>query len=496
MNESNADVIVVGSGGAGLVAAAAAADEGAKVLLLEKLRKLGGIWGDRFDRQGEMGEYYKKRGGTTTGVQTKIQFENGIFEDNPYLFYAECMKHSKAREYCDPEILAYYCQHSGQAVDWLDSLGVFDPEMRQPIPGTYGEDWSIPRCYFMRTDIVKPLLAEYEKRVNRGDIEFALGTTVTDLLQEDGRIVGLRAKGEDGANREYRAGAVILCTGGFGSNLELLRKYNHPQAKDIMTVTPPHCTGDGFIMCEKIGAKMVNMDHPICMGPYLGGVPNPDKPGRRSAHVNMTKYPGVIWVDLNGRRVVNEDGGEMNPIPKAALENAPDQTLMVILDQKIMDENDPILHQWVGVAGRSWEWFKEKAEEGIIIHKADTIEELATAMGIDPQTLKDTVDKYNGYVESGKDLDFDRQDLTYKIMNPPFYAIKTGVLTPVSSGGPASNVRQQALDVNDKVIPGLYLAGEVAGFQGFGTATFSMGNIIFGKQAGKMAAWDILYRRS
>jgi succinate dehydrogenase/fumarate reductase flavoprotein subunit len=421
-----------------------------------------------------MGEYYKDKGGTTTGAQTKIQFENGIYNDSPQLFYAECMKHRKAREYCDSEILGYYCQQSGPAVDWLDSLGVFAPHLRYPIPGTYGEDWSIPRCYYMRTDIVKYLLKEYDKRVNRGDIEFALRTTVTDLIQEDRNIVGIRAKGKDGVKRDYRAGAVILCTGGFGSNLELLRKY---------------------IMCEKIGAKMVNLDHPICMGPYLGGVPNPKKPGRRIAHVNMTQYPGVIWVDLNGKRVVNEDAGEMNPEPKNALENAPDQTLMVILDQKIMDENPPILHRWVGVPERSWEWFKEKAEEGVIIFKADTIEELGTLMGIDPATLKGTVDTYNGYVAAGKDADFGRQELVYKIQNPPFYGIKTGVLTPVSSGGPAHNIRQQVIDESDKVIPGLYIAGEISGFQGFGTATFSMGNIIFGKLSGKMAAWDILYRR-
>jgi len=496
MNESNADVIVVGSGGAGLVAAAAAADEGVKVLLLEKLGKLGGIWGDRFEKQDEMGEYYKDKGGTTTGAQTKIQFENGIYDDSPQFFYSECMKHSKAREYCDSEILAYYCQQSGPAVDWLDSLGVFAPHLRYPIPGTYGEDWTIPRCYYMRTDIVKYLLKEYDKRVDRGDIEFALRTTVTDLIQEDRKIVGIRTKGKDGVKKDYRAGAVILCTGGFGSNLDLLRKYNHPQAKDVMTVTPPHCTGDGLIMCEKIGAKMVNLDHPICMGPYLGGVPNPKKPGRRIAHVNMTQYPGAVWVDLNGKRVVNEDAGEMTPNPKTALENAPDQTLMVIIDQKIMDENPPILHRWVGVPERSWEWFKEKAEEGVIIFKADTIEELGTRIGVDPATLKDTVATYNGYVEAGKDADFGRQDLAYKIGNPPFYAIKTGVLTPVSSGGPVSNIRQQVLDETDKVIPGLYLAGEVAGFQGFGTATYSMGNIIFGKQSGKMAAWDVLYRRS
>jgi len=495
MKLSNVDVIVIGTGGAGLLAAMTAADEGAKVLQFEKLPKLGGVWGDRVERQSEMGVFWSIRGGTTTGAQTKIQFEAGIYEDNPYLFYADCMMNSKVREQCDPEILMFYCQHAGQAVDWLDSLGVYAPEMRQPIPGTYGENWKIPRCYFMRSDIVNFLLAEHEKRVNRGDIEILLNTTVTDLLQEERGIVGVKAKGEDGVKREYKAGAVVVCTGGFGSNMALMRKYNSPQAREIMTVTPPHATGEGLIMCDKIGAKLVNLDHPIPTGPYLGGVPDPDNPDKRIAHVNMTQYPGVIWVDLTGKRVVNEDGGEMMPKPKEALARAPEQTLIVLLDQKIMDENDPILINWVGAPARSWEWFKEKAEEGIVIKKANTIEELGRSVGVDARTLKDTVTKWNGYVAAGKDLDFGRQDLAYKIESPPFYAIKTGVLVVVSSGGPATNVRQQVLDINGKVMPGLYVAGEVAGFQGFGTGTFSMGNIVFGKQAGKMAAWDALYHR-
>ena len=169
------DVIVIGTGGAGLMAAMTAADEGAKVLQIEKQPEMGGVYADR--------------GGTSTGAQTKMQFEAGI-EDSPYKFYNDCMKDPKAR-----------CQHAGQAVDWLDTLGSY-PKGRQPRQGIYGENWPTLRCCFLRNDLLTFLLPEHEKRVNRGDIEVLLNTTVTDLLQEEGRIVGVRVKEKSAIEKE------------------------------------------------------------------------------------------------------------------------------------------------------------------------------------------------------------------------------------------------------------------------------------------------------
>jgi len=476
------DVIVVGAGGAGLIAAIAAADEGAKVLHLEKMPRTGGCWA--------------YLGGTTTGAQTKIQFEAGINNDSPYLFYADCMKAERTRLRCDPEILMFYCQHTGPAVDWLDSLGAFAPQMRQPMSGIYGENWTVPRCNGVMEPLLNIISPEYEKRVNRGDIELLTNTGVTDLLQVEGRIVGVRAKGGAGGEREYRAGAVIVCTGGFGNNMALVRQRGLLNAREIISGAPAFAKGDGLIMCERVEAKLVNMGQPPPMGPHPGGVPNPANPVRQIASANMNKYPGVIWVDMNGRRVVNEDCGSMGPEIREAALRAPEHILIVILDQKIRNENDSILTPWLKITpARSWEWFEEKAEEGAVIKKANTIEELGRSLGVNVQNLKDTIDKWNGYVAAGEDLEFGRKDLGYKIENPPFYAIKTIGRIVGTGGGPATNVRQQVLSSNDKMIPGLYVAGEVAGFQGYGTGMYNMGNIVFGQQAGRMAARDVLHRQ-
>jgi len=475
----DADVIVVGAGGAGLVAAITAADEGARVLQLDKMSELGGT--------------FLVSEGTTSGAAAKLQFEAEIYDDSPYAFYKDCMKESRAREVCDPGVLMFYCQHSGEAVDWLDSLGAYTGDERQPIEPIYGEIWEFKRTFWASSALkyLNVILAEHEKRVKRGDIEVVLNTRITQLLQEEGKIVGVKARSQDGEERDYRADAVVLCSGGFANSADLMRKHKLPMAKELISNAATCATGDGLVMCEEIGAKMVNLGQSLL--PYLGGVNDPDNPGRELTHVDMEKYPGAIWVNLEGKRVINEDSGALNPPARIAMLNAPDMVLIVILDKKIMDENASILVSWFLRPERSWEWFEKKAEEGTIIKKANTIEELGRSLGIDVQNLKDTVAKWNGYVAAGKDLDFDRKELNYKIENPPFYAIKVVPSVVISAGGPAVNVRQQVLDKTGKVMPGLYAAGEVTGYRGFGTGSSNMGCIVFGKQAGMMAAQHALY---
>jgi predicted oxidoreductase len=366
--------------------------------------------------------------------------------------------------------------------------------MRQSNREIYGENWTVPRCYYIFEPLLNFISVEHKKIVGRGDIQVLTNTTATDLLQNGGRIVGVKAKGKDDRVKEYIAGAVILCTGGFGGNVTLVRKYNLPKAETIVSGAPAFATGDGLIMCERVSAKLVNVGYPPPTGPSAGGVSNPDNPTRQIACVNTNKYPGAIWVDNNGKRIVNEDCGSMSPRIREALANAPGQTLVVILDQKIKDENDSIFTEWPGITqARSWQWFDKKADEGIIIKKASTIEELGRIVGVNTQNLRETITKWNGYVAAGKDLEFDRKDLNYKIENPPYYAIRTACRIVGTSGGPAVDVRQRVLDATGRVIPGLYAAGEVSGFQGYGTGYFNMGNIIFGRQAGRMAAWDVLH---
>jgi len=468
-----ADVIVIGAGATGLMAAMAAADEGASVLHFEKASKVGGT--------------FWIAGGTSTGAATKMQFEAGIVEDSPAVFYADCMKELRARQVCDPENLMFFCQNSGYAVDWLDSLGAYQGEERTPQFPMYGEPWIYPRSYFTTAEkYLEIIRTEHQKRIDRGDITLMLNTEVADVVTEGRRVVGVKVDG-----KEYRAGAVILTTGGYSGNMELMIKYKFPQAKKLLSAGLPDATGDGLKWCQQLNAKLVNMDQQQL--PYFGQIEDPDNPGLGIAHLEVNKYRGAIWVDNNGRRVTREDAGAYVPSTGIAMIKAPDMMLSVIIDDKIKRENDSILVKWYGGAEpRPWEWFEDKANEGVIIKKADTIEELGRLLKINPQALKDSVTKYNGYVTAGKDADFGREELVYKIESPPFYGAKSVPAQLISSGGPATNIEMQVVDSGNRIIPGLYAAGEITAFRAIGTGGLNIGCLVYGRQAGKMAARDVL----
>ena len=476
-----ADVIVIGTGAAGMFAAMAAADTGAKVLNLEKMPKPGGVIG--------------YRGGTIIGAQTKIQFRNGVFDDSPALFYTDMMRWETSREYSDAAVLRYYCDHSGEAVDWFDARGAFQPPLDKPMPGMYGDPWSVLRTCGIRGPLLAYVMPDYQKRIDREDVTLLTGITVTGLLQEDGRVVGVRVKADGDNVTEYRTGAVVVCTGGFGSNTELVKR-NLPGARFIVSHTPAYARGEGLLMCQEIGAELVNMDHTMSTGPYGGALPAPDNPSRPIAHVNLMKYPGAIWVSTDGKRVVNEDCGGYSPMAREAVKAAPGNIINVVIDSKIKAENTSILSGIFTTPPRDWDWFDEKAAEGVIVKMANTIEELAVKLEVPVEALRDTVAEWNAAVAAGKDQEFGRTELGYRLENPPYYGIITGTMLIASMGGPAVNVRQQVLSEGSRVIPGLYAAGEVAGYQGQGSGSLHTGCVVFGWQAGACAAREALARRS
>jgi len=470
------DVIIAGGGGAGLIAAMAAAKEGARVLQLEKTAQLGGCWAPGIGN-----------GGTSTGAQTVIQFEAGVFNDSPSLYYADCMWESSARVRNDPATLRFYCERTGAVIDWLDRLGAYQKRGRQPLSGRFGEYWSVPRSYSLNPDFCRLIIEQHQQLVVTGNITVLLNTQVDSLIQEGVCIAGIRASDAAGTRKEYRAPSVIIATGGFASNPELLTTYNLPRAWDAVSVAPEFATGDGLVMCRDTGAQLVNTGYSMAMGTLPRAIPDPQHPGRRLASVNMDGYPGAIWVNRQGRRVINEDCGARNPRVREVKENIPEWMLIVLLDRRLIEANPPI------VLGRSWQWFEDAAHEGRLVQRADTIEGLSQLVGIDEKTLTETVARYNQFVDNGVDAEFGRGDLKYQIDSPPFYAIKTAVSVVATSGGPKTNIHQQVLDENGGIISGLYAAGEVTGYQGWGTGMYNMGCFVFGQQAGRMAARHSLY---
>lgn len=463
--ELQSDVLVVGAGLAGLTSAMVAADTGAKVFLLEKTDNLGGT--------GQIA------GGSISAANAKMQIEKGI-EDSPELHYQDCQAIGKGT--ADPDILRLYTENAGETVDWLQDLGV---EFRSSGPRFAPEHelYSVPRTYDAVSGakgFLKVLIPEIYERVKKGRIAVFMKIRVNDLIKENGRVVGVKATNQFGSSRSLYSKTVILASGGFGSNWDMIEKYS-PKYTELVTICQTSSMGDGIRIAENIGAKLVRMHK---QQPYFAGMENPLLPKRTSFYLllsGMVPWKGEIWVDKTGKRFFNED----DPSPdnrEEALKKIPDSVCYIIFNQEILEQNEraPFL------------FFRLLASKDILAKTGNTVEELASKIAVNAQTLKDTINTYNGFVEAGEDAAFGRTDLI-KMDKGPFYAIKASGVVFVTMGGVKTNVNFQVLDHNDQVIPGIYAVGEVQGFGTWSGDGFcsGMGNgpcFVFGRITAKNAA--------
>lgn len=463
----NPDVLVIGAGFSGMNAALEAANNGAKVYLI--------------DKNDDMGGSIRFAGGTTSAAGAKMQIEAGV-EDSPENFANDIVRMGGGTNV--PELTQKHTENAAAAVDWLDELGA-DFGDRQPKMSSAYDAFNVPREYRVTgggkamVELVRPLLME---QVEKGNISLLLNTEVADIIVEEGAVKGVVLT--DGT--EYRAKATILATGGYGHNEELLHRYNYA---NVLTMSPAFVTGDGYKFAEKAGAKFNNMDY---LPAYPGGVPVGGFDVSCTANV---QYPGVIWVDNAGNRMVKELGS-LDSERKAAYANAPENLVYMILTQSMKDTQEPLLKVGGGFSGKAdegWTYFDQLLAEGNCVYYGETLEELAEKAGIDAAGLKATVEKYNGFVEAGEDKDFGREADTLVKLEGPFYAIKTCPYVMLTKGGPLMNPNAQTLNTDGEPIPGLYQCGELAGGANLGGSANIGGLantscVVWGKIAGQNAA--------
>jgi fumarate reductase flavoprotein subunit len=247
---------------------------------------------------------------------------------------------------------------------------------------------------------------------------------------------------------------VILATGGFGHNLEMVAEFA-PHLVDIIPIMPASHRGDGLKMAMAIGAATRD----------IGSAVTPSWP------ICSEKHVGALWAIFKGGILVNKDGKrfhdessyvvcrmDYSPLTGIAMKQ-PGGVYWIVYDEKIRAD-----------VGKDWEYHLTHYIARCKEYKADKVEELAKAAGIDPQGLKETVEKYNNDIETvGYDAAFGREYLlkpwypVVKIKNPPYYAIKCKTSTDSLKGGLKINARAQVVDQFGEVIPGLYAAGEVTG---------------------------------
>ncbi len=451
-----ADVIVIGAGGAGLAAAVTANQAGASVIVLEKTPKVGGntiMAGGALNAVDE---------GSETALANK---------DSVELHYKQTFEGGDKQG--DPELVRTLVTNAWDGVEWLQGLGM---EFK---PGTFtvlGGLW--PRAHKPVEPVGTGFFKAYNTYIDSHDnIEIMFNTKATDLMTENGKVIGVVAVGETGNKVTLTAKkGVVLATGGFAANVEMRQEYNKVWAtldSSIKSTNPPSSTGDGIAMATAVNAQLVQMEN-IQLLP-MG---DPDT-GSLSGNIEMG-VENRIFVNDEGKRFVDE--GARRDVMTNALFQQPNAHMWVILDSHDYPTGDEKNN------------FNESVNELIAAGRAfkgETLEELAGKIGVVPENLVAAVTEFNTHVDSKTADSFGRTLYADKIDKGPFYA---GARVPTvhhTMGGVKINTEAQVIDSNGNIIPGLYAAGEVTG--GIHGANRLGGNaltdtVVFGRIAGTNAA--------
>lgn len=421
------DIVVVGGGGAGLAAALTALQQGSDVIVLEKTGVLGGA--------------SAMAGAGTVATGSKWQQEDG-FEDSPEKLKADML--ANGHNLNDEATLDIYVNTTGAAFDWLVSEeGANVPYKRSGEPTrTYSGEG--------RGAGVVSSLAD--------SVEAAGGTIYTntkgtELIVTDGVVTGVKAEGET-ANYTINAKAVILATGGFGANDEMVPD----QYKEFVYAGHAGATGDGIIMAEAVDADLINMDlvntqpNSMILPSGLGQYCNPGVGGAYNAS-------GAFLVNQDGVRFANEQGNAWD-LMQAMKENS---AQYLIMDQTSFDAfNKGMTNSNIYSEEDVETWLANDGEGNPFMVTADSIEELAGKLGVDATTLQDTVTKFNEDVAAGTD-EFGRTLSAPLSEEGPYYALQMYIRYYASLGGLHINENMQVLNTAQEPVEGLYAAGEVVG---------------------------------
>ena len=488
----DADVVVIGAGGAGMTAAMTAADAGQKVVILESQAMVGGnsaratggmnaaktVYQDEneFDQAAGVektlataAEKYADNE-TITALAKTVSEQWAAYQANPtgYFDSVELMELDTmvgGKGINDPELVETLCEGTADAIDWLDENGItlhnvssFGGASVKRIHRPVNEEGKVVSvgAYMI------PLLQENcEKR----GIDIVLNTTVDTILTDaNGAAVGVSGTDKDGNTVVVNAKSVILATGGFGANLDMVTQYK-PELAGFMTTNAAGAQGQGIEMATAIGAGTVDMDQ-IQIPPTV-------EANTAALITEGLRGDGAILVNANGERFVDEVG--TRDVVSAAEIAQPGSYSWLIVDQAMADASSVI---------------QGYIKKGYTKTGA-TYEELAKELDVDPAAFANTMETWNSYVEAKNDPDFGRTSFANPLNNGPYYAIKVTAGVHHTMGGVTINSATEVLKEDGTVIPGLFAAGEVTGgvhganrLGGTAVADF----VVFGRIAGESAA--------
>ena len=487
-----ADVVVVGAGGAGMTAAITAAAEGKSVVILESqsmvggnsVRATGGMNAGKtvYQDENEFGEsagvektlktaaekYADNE--TITALAKTVSEQWAAYQANPtgYFDSVELMELDTmigGKGINDPELVETLCANSADAIDWLDEHGITlhnvssfggasVKRIHRPV-NAEGKTVSVG-SYMI------PLLQE---NCEKAGVKMMLDTTATEILTDaNGAAVGVKATGASGETVTVNAKAVVLTTGGFGANLDMVVKYK-PELKGFMTTNAPGIQGQGIEMAQAIGAATVDMDQ-IQIHPTV-------EANTAALITEGLRGDGAVLINAEGKRFIDEVGTR-DVVSAAEIAQTGSYSWLVV-DQAMVDASSVI---------------QGYIKKGYTVTGA-TYEELGKAMGVDAAAFAETMDKWNGYVEAKNDPDFGRTSFANPLNTAPYYAVKVTAGVHHTMGGLKINANTEVLNEKGEVIPGLFAAGEVTG--GVHGANRLGGNAVadftvFGRIAGAAAS--------
>lgn len=478
------DIVVVGFGGAGVATAITAFDLGAEVVIVEKAPKGRHGGNTRVAAQGYL---------NTSDVEEAIKYLTALC--GPYKV--------------PDEMIRVWAEEMGTNNEWVAAMGGDPQEHQHPpagiefpeLPGAqcshkfhdgpvlgYAKTWERFESFVLERDIKVLYEAPARELIQDGDTREILGVRV----EKDGEPVLIKARK-----------AVVLTCGGFENNQELIRTYL-PNVPYCFPSGTPYNEGDGIPMALNVGADLWHMNN--FAGPSMAlKVPEyPATLSMQALHFSKEFPGGMIVVGPDARRFGDEKfktrhgkvpmNGTWRPLPVAC-------PMFMIFDLPMM-EAGPLYNKepnrgWTAMMER-YDWSDDNSAEldKGWIKKADSIEALANLLGLDPETLVETVTRWNAQAEQGRDLDFGRKLMMNPLATAPFYAVELSPSMINTQGGPRRNERAEILRPNGEPIPRLYSAGELGSIYSYlYQGTGNIGEcLVFGRIAGRNAAalnaWD------
>lgn len=410
------DIVIIGSGGAGLSSAITATEKGAKVIVLEKMAYFGG---NSNRSEGEM-----------NAAGTKQQKAHGITDDTPERFAADTIRGGHGLN--DPALVKALTENAASAEEWLLDLGAhFCHRMGRGGGQTRARGHGPCDGSPVGIEIMRVL----GERADKDHIDMRLNNRVTKILMKNGKVSGVQVKTPKGMET-INAKAVILATGGFGANHKMVEKYR-PELKGFSTTNHPGATGDGIILAQQVGAGLTDIEqiqiHPTVIK-------------KNGALISESmRARGGFLLNKNGKRFTNElltrDVVSANELKQ------PGGIAYLVVDDSIYKKNK-MLRSYVS--------------EGLM-KKCDTVADVAKMIGADPKVVQASFDQYWKAYDNKKDDLFGRPEMVIRLDKAPFYVAEVTPGIHHTMGGVKIDPQAEVLTPEKKPIPGLFAAGEVTG---------------------------------